>query len=188
MRLVMVMVLAALVALPLSASGQASEADTTPEPNLEEPAPSAEPAPEEPALQLKLDAAGVEVTPSPSRTEDGYTLEEMQVRVKRARIGLGVSGVGLAAGLVLTTVGGLVSLANTPLGGETESDAAWGAMVAGMTIMAIGAAGMITSGVVYGVRNRQLRKHKRELWGSPYTHYGTPRRAQWDLAQSRLVF
>jgi hypothetical protein len=186
MRLAMVMVLG--VSLPLSASAQAAEAATTSEPNLQEPEPSSELAPEEPALQLKLDAAGVEVTPSPSRTEDGYTLEEMELRVKRANIGLGVSGVGLAAGLVLTTVGGLVSLANTPLGGETEAPAAWAAMVAGMTIMAIGAAAMITSGVVYGVRNRQLRKHKRELWGSPYTHYGTPRRAQWDLAQSRLVF
>ena len=175
--------------LPLSASAQTGEEGTISEPNLEQPAaPSSEPAPEEPALQLKLDSAGVDVGPSPSRTEDGYTLEEMQVRVKRARIGLGVSGVGLAAGLVLTTVGGLNSWANTPLGGETEAPAAWAAMVAGLTIMAIGAAAMITSGVVYGVRNRQLRKHRRKLRGSPYTHYGTPRRAQWDLAQSRLVF
>jgi hypothetical protein len=65
-------------------------------------------------------------------------------------------------------------------------------MVAGLTVMAIGAVAMIASGAMLRVRNRQLRKHKRELWrelwGSPYTHYGTPRRAQWDLAQSRLVF
>jgi hypothetical protein len=52
-------------------------------------------AEEEPALQLQLDDAGVEVTPyfpgtatySPG-TVDGYTLEEMDRRVQRARAGL----------------------------------------------------------------------------------------------------
>jgi hypothetical protein len=40
------------------------------------------PAPEEPALQLKLDDAGVEVVP----TADGfYILEPTELRVKRAR-------------------------------------------------------------------------------------------------------
>jgi hypothetical protein len=68
--------------LPLNASAQAGEADTTSEPNLQEPAPSSEPATEQPALQLKLDDAGVEVVP----TADGfYILEPTELRVKRAR-------------------------------------------------------------------------------------------------------
>ena len=199
MRLVVLMVLAALAALPLSVSAQAGEESTTVEPSAEEPAPSSEPvpeepaplsesapeepvppsepAPEEPALELKLDDAGVEVTPSPPRTADGYTLEEMELRVKRAKIGLCVSVGGVAAGLVLTTVGGLVSYANTPLGLETEAPAAWAAMVAGVTIMAIGAVAAIASGAIYLVRKRKARKY-----------HGTPRRVQWDLARSRLVF
>jgi hypothetical protein len=53
--------LLALVAAPLSASAQAGEDD----PVSGEPSPSSEPAPEEPALQLRLDDAGVEVVPSP---------------------------------------------------------------------------------------------------------------------------
>ena len=76
MRLVMVMVLAGLMALPQSVSAQAGEEGTTVQPSAEEPAPSSEPASKEPALQLKLDAAGVDVTPSPPRTVDGYTLED----------------------------------------------------------------------------------------------------------------
>jgi hypothetical protein len=47
--------------------------------------------------------------------------------------------------------------------------------------MAVGAAAMITSGAVYGVRKRQLRRLRE-------AHYGTPRRVQWDVARSRLVF
>ena len=109
-------------------------------------------------LQIELDSSGIGVVPPPPRTLDGYTLEEAELRVKRAEIGLGVSGVGLGAGLVLTTVGGLVSWANTPLGGETEAPAAWAAMVAGLTVMAIGAVAMIASGAMLGVRKRKLRR------------------------------
>ena len=73
------------VPLPQSASAQDAEEDATSEPNLQEP--SSEPAPEEPALQLQLDETGVGVVPSPLRTADGYTLEETDVRVRRAKIG-----------------------------------------------------------------------------------------------------
>ena len=109
MRLVLVLVLAGLV-VPLSASAQDAAESATPEASAEEPVtekptPSAEPAPEEPALQLKLDAAGVGVTPSPSRTEDGYTLEEMDLRVRRAGIGLGFSGAVLVSGGVMLGIG-----------------------------------------------------------------------------------
>ena len=47
----------ALVALPLRVSAQ-----------------NGEPASQEPALQLELTDAGVEVAPMPPRTVDGYTL------------------------------------------------------------------------------------------------------------------
>ena len=58
-----------------AAAQSAEEAATTSEPNLQQPAaPSSESAPEEPALQLKVDDAGVDVVPSPPRTAYGYTL------------------------------------------------------------------------------------------------------------------
>ena len=75
--------------LPLSASAQEEEV-------------SSEPAPDEPALQLRLDSAGVEAVPSAPRTGDGYTLEEMELRVKRAKIGLwSTAGATVLGGVII---------------------------------------------------------------------------------------
>ena len=72
------MLAVALVASPVGVSAQETEQGTASEQNVVQ-----EPAPEEPALQLELDDAGVEVVPSPPRTAKGYTVEEMELRVKR---------------------------------------------------------------------------------------------------------
>jgi hypothetical protein len=40
---------------------------------------------------------------------------------------------------------------------------------------------MIATGILLGVRKRKLRRLQE-------AHYGRPRRVQWDLAQSRVVF
>ncbi len=93
---------------PENASAQDAEEAATPEPSLQEPAPSSEPAPEEPALQLKLDSAGVDVVPSPPRTADGYTLEEMERRVMLAKLGVGVSAVPIFVGALLAASTALV--------------------------------------------------------------------------------
>ena len=45
-----------------------------------------------------------------------------------------------------------------------------------------GILGTVTAGVMLRVRKRQLRGLQGKL------HHGTPRRVQWDLARSRLVF
>jgi hypothetical protein len=57
-------VVLALVTAPLSVSAQAGEEGASPESSLQEPAPPAERASEEPALRLDLDAAGGDVVPS----------------------------------------------------------------------------------------------------------------------------
>jgi hypothetical protein len=176
MRLVLVMVLAALVALPLSASAQAGEEGAIRERSVEEPAPQSQPAPEEPALQLQLDDAGVEVAPAPPRTADRYTLEEADLRVRRAAIGLGVSAVVFVAGGVM----GAVALSNYTL---SPTDPYWIGPVGwtGVGLMAAGGLGMIATSALLGVRKRELRRLQQ-------AHYGTLRRVQWDLARSRLVF
>jgi hypothetical protein len=164
--------------LPLSASAQDAEQGTTSEPNLQEPAPSSEPAPEEPALQLKLDSAGVEVVPSPLRTVDGYTLEEMDVRVRRAKIGIGSSAAAFFVGgmLVAFGLGGGCSW-----GGSAERESCDRLAYAGTALAAGGAVGMIATGILLGVR-------KRKRLSLQEADYGGPRRVQWDLAQSRLAF
>ena len=131
MRFVLAMVFAVLVAFPLSVSAQDAEEGMTPEPSLQEPAPPSEPAPKEPvrgverwhpeafvdpskpaaepALQLELDAAGVEVTP---RTAPLTIAEQNRLRKRRVRIGVGVF-VGLV--LVGAAIGGGVAAANFEL-------------------------------------------------------------------------
>jgi hypothetical protein len=245
MRFVLAMVLAGLAALPLSAGAQTGQEGTDSEPNLHEP------APEEPALQLKLDAAGVEAVPSQPRTVDEYTLEEIELRIRRARIGLlSTTGV-LVVGAALSLVGAATSSSSSNVYEDPL-------VVTGLSILVGGTVGMIASGIVLGVRNRELRRFKPMgpgvrrarigllsttgvflfggmligigapqldlntgeggvlLWtgfalasggivGMMTTggmlarrkrkqrelqeaHYGTPRRVQWDLARSRLVF
>jgi hypothetical protein len=167
--------------LPLSASAQDTEAGTTSEPNLQEPAPSSEAAPEEPALQLKLDDAGVEVVPSPPRTADGYTLEEMEVRVRRAKIGVGVSAVPIFIGgvLMIGAMGDFSVDFSPPAPEEQKKEERLGRAAA---VLAVGgAASMIATGILLGVRKRKLRTFQEV---ADLGH----RRVQWDLARSRLVF
>ena len=76
------------------------------------PAPSPDTAPEEPALQLKLDDGGVEVTPTP---EGFYIVEPTELRVERARgakIGIGV-GVTLGVALVGLAIGGAFAVSKS---------------------------------------------------------------------------
>jgi len=127
-ELILAMVLAGLGTLPQSANAQAGGAATAAEPNLQEPAPSSEPASEGPALQLELTPAGVDVAPGPPRTFDGYTLEETDVRVRRAKIGLGSSAAALFAGgmflgLVAVVTAGSIS-ASEMSAPPNQSDAA----------------------------------------------------------------
>jgi len=165
----------ALGLVPLSASAQAGEEGTATEPNLQEPASSSEPASEEPALQLKIDSAGVEVAPSPPRTVNGYTLHETELRVKRAKIGLWST-----AGA--TVVGGVMMGASwTCMGAYPSEEACPGPFIAGAVVVFSGAVGMIVTGALLGARKRKLRSLQE-------ADYGRPHRVQWDLARSQVVF
>jgi len=162
----------ALLALPLGVSAQADE-----EPSSQEP--SSEAAREEPTVQLQLDDAGVEVVPSPPRTADGYTLEEMDARVRRAAIGLGVSGLVFSTGVVLAGLGVFSSDCysfSTPKKDWCDPVAYTGAALTVGGVIAV-----IATGVTLGTR-------KTERYELRQAHHETPRRVQWDLARSRLVF
>ena len=181
MKVVLALVLAGLMALPQSVSAQDAEEGATSEPNLEQPAaPSSEPAPEEPALQLKLDSAGVDVGPSPPRTVDGYTLEEMELRVQRARIGRWSSAGAfvVGTGMAFGALGAAFCWSNEP-----DCPAGWVAPVGwtGMVLMVGGISGMIACGIL-------KRRRRRDRDRLRQAHYGRPPRVQWDPAESRFVF
>jgi len=153
MRFVLAMVLAGLAALPLGASAQPAEEDSLSSWQVDEGAGLEQPAPEKPALELKLDDAGVDVVPSPPRTVDGYTLEEIELRIRRARIGL-LSTTGVfVVGAALSLVGAGTSSSSSNVYEDPL-------VVTGLSILVGGTVGMIASGIVLGVRNRELRRFK----------------------------
>jgi len=163
----------ALVSAPLAMSAQAGEEGATSEPPAEEP--SSEPAPEAPALQLELDDDSVKLAPSPPPTVNGYTLEETQLRVKRAKIGLwSTAGATVVGGVMLGASWSCVS-------GAPVEDACGGAFISGAVVAFSGAVGMIVTGALLGARKRKLRSLQE-------ADYGRPHRVQWDLARSQVVF
>jgi hypothetical protein len=158
--LVSVVCVLALVALPRSVSAQPAADDSLGSWQVE-----AKAQPEEPALELELDPE----------------LAEMELRVKRARIGLIGTAVAFPVGVVLLVAG----FAQTPICLWEEPcpdppQSATRTAIAGATLTLGASAGMIATGILLGTRKRQLRELERlKPW---------PRRVQWDLAQSRLVF
>ncbi len=115
-------VLAWLTASPLSVGAQAEAEGKSAEPNAEKPVQSAEPTrsrlerwhPEafvdptksapQPELQLEVDSASLEVTPTAPPTVEELEREEAQQRRRRVAIGVGVS-LGVAALIVGVALG-----------------------------------------------------------------------------------
>jgi hypothetical protein len=99
----------------------------------------------------------------------------MELRVKKARIGIDVSACAFVVGSGVN-YGGLAA------GYSSNTEAlSLAAVIIGSALAVGGLAGMIASGVL-------LHRRKRELRELQQAHYGPPRRVQWELARSRLVF
>lgn len=132
-----------------------------------------------PAPHLTLSAAGVDVLASPGRTVDGYTAKEMERRAQRAKRGLGVSVVPFVVGgifMTVGTVGGGCFLNSDP---PTQCKRM---LYSGVGLAAVGAAGMIATGILLGVRKRKLRTARKAGYSEGRC------RAEWDFERSRLVF
>jgi hypothetical protein len=131
------------------------------------------------AVELQVDEAGVEVVPSRPRRIDGYTREEMQVRVKRAKIGLwSTAGATVLGGVI---IGAWAGCQRSDEAANDAFVACAGALISGSAIGFSGAVGMIVTGALLGARKRKLRAFDE-------AQYGRPHRVRWDVAQSRVVF
>jgi hypothetical protein len=140
---------------------------------------SAQGGQEAPAVELQVDKTGVEVVPSRPRTLDGYTLEEMQLRVKRAKIGLwSTAGATVVGGVIIGT---WWSCEHRDEPADDAFFACPGALFSGVAIGFSGAVGMIVTGALLGARKRKLRELDE-------ARHGRRLRAQWNAAQSRVVF
>lgn len=176
MRLVLAMVLAEFVALPLSVGAQTAEEAATVEPSAEEPAPSSETGPETPMLPRELDDDSVKVAPVGS--EDKHMRVALERKARKTRNALiGTSAAAAVGGLLI----GIAQTQRYDSGQGYRTKAGKGMLVSGVAMFSGGLIGALTTGIMLGVQKGKLRR-------GDFTYHGAPRRAQWDLAQSRLVF
>lgn len=188
MRFLASYLLAAFLFAPLTVSAQVEEDVSRlerwhPEAFVDPAKPASETPPEGSSLKLELTPEGFGVSPSAARTSDGYTLEEMDLRVRRAKIGAAISPLFVAGGVSLVTYGSLGAdcwciLFCQDFERPRQCNAAIGVGVLGIVG---GMAGVIASSTLLHRRKRDRDRLRR-------THVGSPRRVQWDVAQSRLVF
>jgi hypothetical protein len=162
MRFVLAMVLGGLVGFPLSVSAQPAEEDSLSSWQVAEGASLEQPAPEEPALELKLDDTGVEVTPTSPRTFNGYTLEELELRKRRAAFGLIAPAALIVAGVPPLVVGMRGAACDDNPGFEFDSDHCRRLRTAGLTLTISGNVGMIVALPLAGGRVGALRSAKRD--------------------------
>jgi predicted phage tail protein len=99
---------------------------------------------------------------SPLSTSEAYTLEfeAMELRVKRAGIGLSFSTVALVAGAVLVVTGATYQPDSGPDALFIDPTGAI-LLASGVALLVGGAAGMIASGVVRRKAKRKLRELQR---------------------------
>ena len=124
------------------------------------------------------------VSPSPGYYQ--YELEDARERSRRVRVALISTSAVFGVGLILAGIGAsqcqVVQRFNQPedLLCNTAGDVL---LPIGGAFMGAGAIGMITSGIMLGVRNKQKREIERDMRRH---YYGG--RLQWDIPSGRLVF
>jgi hypothetical protein len=164
-------VLAALVVSPLSASAQAGEEGATSEPTLQ---------------LVALDSTGVVFTLIPSADEQYRPeLERKARKTRNALIGT------LAVAVVGSSLFGIAQTQRVecpprkPLDFDATTrcytTAGDNLVVAGAIITFPALTGAFITGIMFGVQKGKLRRMKE-------ARYERPRRVQWDLAGSRVVF
>ena len=124
------------------------------------------------------------VSPSPGYYQ--YELEDARERSRRVRVALISTSAVLGVGIILAGIGAsqceIIQRFNQPddILCNTAGDVL---LPLGGAFIGAGAIGMITSGIMLGVRNKQKREIERDMRRH---YYGG--RLQWDIPSGRLVF
>lgn len=164
------MFLAALVACTALLAADASAQGTNPDIQTQTPAESATTAP--PTTML--------------RPYDQYDLDEAKRQSRAVRNGLIGTSSAFALGVILAGIGASQCTSFTNFGGTTTytcNDAGNVLVPMGGTIAGLGAIGMITTGIMLGVRNKQKRAIEREI-----RRRYSQRRLHFDEEAGSLVF
>lgn len=132
------------------------------------------------------------VTASPGQAtgNQGYVqkseLDYLNDEIRAARIALITTGAIGAVGLIVAATAASQCELYERLNYESElvcTNRGNALLAAGGTIFGLAAIGMITSGIILGVRKGQRRRLRRETQSPSYS-----RRLQWDLESARLEF
>lgn len=169
-----------------------------PEPSPEAPGHSSEPAREEGGLsprlrkrtqrnwdpdtyELRLDSSGMSVSPPPAPRH------KTDPRVQQYRKGVIVSSLSIGIGGALIG-GGVVVLRKWQR--EESLDPSWDLVPPGGTfvLFTLGTVAAIGGLIGAAVSGSKLGARKQKLRELQEARTKTPRRGQWDLARSRLVF
>ena len=144
-----------------------------------------------PAAETQAGPPAVVITVSPNQTAPSldyvqHELADAEARSRRVRNALIGTSVAFGVGLILTGIGAsqcqIVYRFNQP--DDVLCNTAGNVLVPlGGTLLAGGVIGMITSGIMLGVRNKQKREIERDM---RKRYYGS--RLQWDIPSGRLVF
>lgn len=112
---------------------------------------------------------------------DGHTLSQLEESSRRVRVALYYTTGVFGAGVILTVAGTRQCNNNTVP--NANCDRAGKALLGvGVPLLVSGAVGMITSGIILGLRNKTLRELHREI------RERSDRKLRWDPLTSRVVF
>ena len=127
---------------------------------------------------------------SVSRVYFDYDLEEAEERSRRVRVALVATSAAFGVGVILAGIGAsqCQTIPRVSLGGGVYDDLVCNRagdvlLPLGGTLAATGAIGMITSGIMLGVRNKQKREIERDM---RRRYYGD--RFHWDIPSGGFVF
>jgi hypothetical protein len=164
----LILMLSVLAASPVAAQQGAT-------PNVQ-----AEPAPSATIVTAAPNQVGVS-----RQVYFDYDLEEAKERSRRVRNALIGTSVVFGVGVILGSAGwSQCELIRINQYDELFCNRAGDVLVPfGGTFLALGAIGMITTGIMLGVRNKQKRDIQRQIRRQ---YYGT--RLQWDVESGSLVF
>ena len=132
----------------------------------------------EPWIELKLESDGFEIRLESERLRE--TRSELDRRVGTAMMGPVVGGILVAAGGGLM-IGAAVGSVGQMGSSSTDTSRADALLIAGSVVMGVGAVTLIATGILFGVRKRELRRFDS-------ARIAGRQRVRWDVARARLEF
>jgi hypothetical protein len=143
-------------------------------------------------VQTEAPPAAMIITTAPNQSSARQVyfqsdLDDLNNGIRRTRVALISTSAATAVGIILTSIGAsqctYYSSSNYYYDSYNCNTAGNVLVPMGATLLSLGAIGMITSGIMLGVKKGKKRRMQRDMRQSAYGA-----RLQWDVDSGRLVF